>query len=320
MSRIQFTLECEQPDLIVEAEHEARLRLLKTCLRHANRLPENQLELVFGPHVVSRSAIAGVLNAALHDKKATVRPILLALVNNPRRLRSTNCVGSDVNHARGYALIKLAADCVPHKEIMTPGSTGASTDDKMASEVHLLVGIARWIATKTPEFRSLVPVTIAKIGWLHHAMIDIGTRKFSNRGDTTGWPLPLVREPPAIRKSATRQRPARLVLMAPNVLFCHIDSFRRFSDLRSVYIPVYSGFVSPVAPSRRIGSSFSITSKCSARGMSSWGANVAMRTAADDWQLAGRVLQNRLRALVAPSPVTGVRSHPGAFIFARIPL
>jgi hypothetical protein len=153
------------------------LPLLKTCIRHANRLPKNQLELVSGPPVVSRSAIASVLDAALDDQKATVRLILLALVNNPRRLHSTPCVGPNVNRARGYALIKPPADRVPHKKIVTLGSTGAGTDDKMASEVRLLIGIVRWIATKTPEIRSLVLVTIAKIRRLHHATIDIGNRK-----------------------------------------------------------------------------------------------------------------------------------------------
>jgi hypothetical protein len=47
----------------------------------------------------------------------------------------------------------------------------------MASEVHLLVGIVRWIATKTPEIRSLVMVAIPKIRRFHHATIDIGNRK-----------------------------------------------------------------------------------------------------------------------------------------------
>jgi hypothetical protein len=47
----------------------------------------------------------------------------------------------------------------------------------MASEVHLLVGVVHWIATKTPEICSLVPVTIAKIRWLRRATIDIGNKK-----------------------------------------------------------------------------------------------------------------------------------------------
>jgi hypothetical protein len=169
--------------------------------------------LVSGPLVVSGGAIAGVLDAALHDEKATVRLIPLALVNNPGRWNSTPCVGPDVNQARGYALIKLTADCVPHKEIVTSGSTRAGTDDKMASEVHLLVSVVRWIAAKTPKICSLIlVVTIAKIRRLHHATIDIRnkkvfeseTRKSSNRGDTTDWAFPLGREPPVTRKSATR--------------------------------------------------------------------------------------------------------------------
>jgi hypothetical protein len=101
--------------------------------------------------VVSGSAIAVVLDAALHDQKATVRLILLALVNNPRRFHSTPCVGPDVNYAWWYPLIKLTADRVPYIEIVTSGSTRAGIDHKMASEVHLHVGIviARRIATWT---------------------------------------------------------------------------------------------------------------------------------------------------------------------------
>jgi hypothetical protein len=77
------------------------LLLFKTCRRHANRLPKNQLELASGPPVISRGAIAGVLEAALYNQKVTVGLMLLALVNNPRRLHSEPCIGPDIDHARG---------------------------------------------------------------------------------------------------------------------------------------------------------------------------------------------------------------------------